>query len=436
MRRVMSRPTGRAGGIGGRIRTVAAIATATFVGLAAGGTASAAPGEVVPRISDAAFNRAIAQADLSRGSRDMVRMLFTDYEMSLEDLAVDVDDALGEAGRDRLDAMIDGRIDLVPSEAAEIRVDMAMARVAGWSPAADLLEELLMTPGALLGGDELARFQALVPGLRRRAYLAAIASEGDRRLEAGASVDLIALVDLARTKELSAVPPERLAPVIAGWAAAVDLVIADAARDAWIGRIEARAVAGVGASRDAAERMEAVDDRIISAWERLHAPLEMAAGRIASLAQQAGGEEAAIAWRTRIQRACHPWLAERPARPPFVLSWIERNVNDAETVATARSILASWQGDGADCDARTIDVVVGARRDFRRVIHPRTRSSLIADSDLREIKNRLLQLSGERQAIDREATTALEALVPAGDRTRMRRAVDADVARAGLPARR
>jgi len=371
--------------------------------------------DVLPRLEREDFAGALNAASLGRGERDLLMAFYEDYRATLEQLAAEQDARRVAAGRDRYDDAIAGRLRLTPDELAGLRREIALADLDTWRPASLALADLLELCQFSLEAGSAERLAAELPGLRRHAYLSAIAAGDDPRLEAGESVDLERLLMAASREELADVPGGSLETVLAGWSAAIDSILPATAGEIRAARIERRVARGEG---DLAG-MEDADERLVAAWARLHAPQTAAADRIARLAREAGGESAVAAWRDRVRRAAFPWLYEGARRPVLAAEWVARNVG-GDPAAEARAIADRWVGDRGACDAETAALILEARRDHRRIVHPRSSPALLGGGRPEEIFRELLRVSGRAEQIDREAEEAIADLLEPSDRGRMR----------------
>ncbi len=376
--------------------------------------------DVIPRLERQSFAGALNAAALDRVERDLLLALFDDYEVTLEQLARDLEDRRIEAGRDRYDDAIAGRIRLSPDELRALRRDIAIADLESWRPASLAIGDLLEICRFSLDGSSAERLAAELPGLRRSAYLDALAGGEDPRLQAGEAVDLERLMIAGAREELAGVPGGSVEAVLAAWSAAIDPILPATAGEIRAARIERRIARTAG---DLAA-VEDADGRLVAAWARLHGPLTAAVDRVAELAREADGEAAAAAWRDRVRQAAFPWLHAASRRPELAADWVARNVGG--TAATeARGLADRWVRDRAECDDETVALVLEARRDHRRIVHPRSRLGLLGGGRPAEIFRELLKVSGRAEQIDREAEDAIAALLDPADRGRMRSALRA-----------
>ena len=398
---------------------------------AAGATAGATAGfatvqpnasdlaDVLPQLQRTDFSAALTAAELSRGERDLLMALFDDYRGTLLSLAAGLDAERIAAGRDRYDDAIAGRLRIPSEELAELRRRIALADLGIWAPASAALEDLLEICSLSLGDASAGRFAARTAVLRRATYLGSLSGGDGDRTEAGESVDLERLVRQAADAELAGIPAAAIEAAVGQWAAAIDPILADAA-----GSIrEARILRRIARTDRDPRAMAEADDRLVTAWERLHTPLEAAAARVEQLARDGGGEVAATAWRDSMRRAMYPWLAGGPHRAELSVQWIERNIGDPAVAAAARGVLADWRARRADCEERTAALVLEARRQLRQVIHPRATLDLLGGGQAAEIFREMLRLSGETELVDREAEAAIGADLSPEDRRRMHAAV-------------
>lgn len=374
--------------------------------------------DVVPQLQRTDFSAAMTAAELSRGERDLLMALFDDYRGTLLSLAAGLEAERIAAGRDRYDDAIAGRLRLESGEIADLRRRIAMADLGIWAPASAAMEDLLEICLLSLADGPASRFAARTPMLRRAAYLAGLAGNERDRTEAGESIDLIRLVLEAADAELAGVPASSIDAVLRDWADAVDPVLggaAEAIREARVLRRIART------DRDVRAMAEA-DERLLSGWQPLHAALEAASTRLEQLAREAGGEAAATAWRDRVRGAAYPWLAGGPHRAELSVEWIQRNLGEAAATG-ARDVLADWRLRRAECEERAVALMLEARRQLRRVVHPRVTLELLDGGRAAEIFRELLRLSGETELVDREAEAAIGADLSPEDRRRMQSAV-------------
>jgi hypothetical protein len=401
-------------GLAGGLASVAA--ASAHAGAALAQPAASRLADVAPRLERTNFSAALTDAELARGERDLLMALFEDYRSGLQEIASDLEARRIEAGRDRFDDAIAGRIRLSPDEIKALRGDIARADLMTWAPATAALSDLLELCGLSLEPGAAARFEAEVPALRRAAFLGSLAAADAGRLEAGESVDLQQLLSAAVREELNGAPIGQLETVLAAWAAAIDPILPVTAGEIRAARIQR----GIARSLRDPQAVAAADAELIAAWRRLHGPLEAASRRIEEIARGTGGDGAAAAWRDRVQRASFPWLYEGARRPELAADWMGRNVSDAGLVARGRELAATWRVDRAACDAETVALMVEARTQEDRIVHPRADLGLLGGGRAAEIFRELLRISGRAEQIDREAEEAIAALLTPTERSRMR----------------
>lgn len=290
-----------------------------------------------------------------------------------------------------------------------------------WHQAAGSLSELTLNLEIFYDGDPTV--MPLVNELERNAYRRSLSSAGGQNFEAGESVDLAALVTLARAAELAGPSADEAAieRAVGAWTAANQAVLKEATSEAWLGRIDRRIA---GASGDPAD-LAAAEERICRAWELLAAPLERAR---ADIAAAAGDDAAADAWTRRVRRACHPWLVGRDARRiELATGWMQRNAPGLE--AEVRDIVDEWARTRDADEADAARLVEDARRNLARIVTPMTSIMDLGGPQLTARHSELLRNSGRLKETDDAAYARIRSLLPPERRGRFDRDVGAAASR-------
>lgn len=377
-----------------------------------------------PVVDRGAFAGLLEAAGMERQERTVAELLYADYAVELEALAERIDQAQREAGRDRLEAALAGRIMMDADALRRSRAEVRRAASDAWSDADELARGLLTSVADLLFSPEAEAAFERERGVLRRAMRLAPRRERERDPEyAGEGVDLALLVAAERRERgsLADADVRMVDAIIADWTRRVNTVLD---RDAAAFEAAREGLAAARILRDSSE-VERLERACLERWAAQFATTAQAAGEIARCPGADGP-----AFLVRFDRACLPWLWSAAEVDREAL-WIERQGIGADASARAAGIAAAWLRDRAAATREAIDLVTTTRGERGVLLQPRMDPREAEERGVAEAHRDLLRLTGRLAGLDADASAAIAALLSERDRKRMRADLRADALRGG-----
>jgi hypothetical protein len=407
-----------------------AIVVSTLLTLAGAPAAgSEGVGSIEPRIARRTFDRFLERVRADDDQRVVAEMLYSDYTMSLEDLAAEVDERVEKAGRERVADALAGRIFLDPEELRRLRIAVLRAEYEAWPRARTLAEELILNVESVLGEEAFPDLDAALDAVRCTMYLEPRRARSEDEGYAGDGIDVGRLVEAARRAdgELEGLGRDALATILDQYhdelAAYLDANVA-AQRE---GRMRA-AVARVERDRP---RQRAEERANVQRWQELHRINVAAVDRVAAMAGASLGADAETRWRRRFDEACFPRVY-RITRPERQHGWIARRVTDSAVRDAADRIIADFAAADGALAREEVSLMLRGRLSFSVAVHSGGDPAALGDSETRTLYEELLRLSGRRSRLANDAEAALDGLVS----ERRRKQMHADIAAAAYGRRR
>jgi len=383
---------------------------------------------VRPRVDRTQFAVFVDDLPIDAQNRMIIDIIYEDYLAEVEALGDRLRAKAVDVGAGRVDDALAGRIVVHPDELRRLRIAVLDVERSGWTDADRLFDELLLNVREILHEVPIESLDEAERELRRAVWLAPRRTDERNERYAGDGVDLIVLVHAATAAgaDLESIDADMLAPILHEYDYQLDeVLLATAAADrdgrlTWRrARIEGNAAAGRTADAAHLER-----------WRQLYELNQSTSGRIESEIDAQLGADAAQRWRAVFHRACFPWIF-RAARPEREFDWIERRVRDDAVIAKAAGVYNAYRTAADAACAAAVELVVDARVDRGTILHARMDPRGL-DDGVRDLYERLLQISGERATLEADASSALRALLEDGQRKQMA----ADIAAAAYGRRR
>jgi hypothetical protein len=369
-----------------------------------------------PRADRQAYAELLEDLGVTPDERLIVDFLYSDYATELQDLADRVDARAEDAGRQRVQDALAGKLLIDTAELRELRLAVLRVYADSWTETDALLDGLIEETRALVMRSE-DDFEAALRGFRRAVYLHPRRSDDRDESYVGHGVDVAELVAAARAPgaELEALDPADLDAALAGWVSRIDAyIIGNAAADRQ-GRLD-RAVARAERDRTA---QHAVEAEALERWQQLYRVNEHAVQQVADVAGQRLGADAARRWRERFDRACFPWLHRR-TRADQVYAWMLRSRLDDAVVAEARTVNEAYEVGRHELLRSAAGLVLRGRLEHGVVLSSRMSPTQLGDPAVRGLYQELLKNSGERKQLEDDTVAQLEALLTPGQRDQMR----------------
>ncbi len=396
---------------------------------AAGADADSAIDIIEPHLPRAQFARLMQRLGIDDDQELIAEMLYSDYAAALVELAERIDQRADDAGRQRVEDALSGKIFVEAGELRRLRVAVLEAYRSGWDETDDLLEELMMGVVSLLTTDATDEFDAAMREQRRALYLHPRAASEQDETYAGDGVDVIELFARATVigGELFGIDPDSVAAVFGGYEREIDLALAASGSADRQGRTN-RAIARIEKDTSAMRREErAALDR----WQRIYQLNQRTVSEIGQAAAEELGTSAQRAWLNRFEHACFPWLF-RDTTPAKQREWITvRKVSD-EVLHKADEVYAGYREEHAALCREAVGVILRGRLNLKTMLSSRMDPSQLQESKAHELYQELLKNSGKRAKLDSDASAKLEALLSDSQRRQMR----ADIAASAYGRRR
>ena len=204
--------------------------------------------------------------------------LYEDYIDGLLDIQAESIDRAVSAGSEQLDAVLQGRSSMSPSNLAELRLHVLRTREANWLASDNLLDNLVEGTEAL--GHSNAGGTVSIPAMefRRRIVLEHARSKSSDTAYAGEGFDMALLVEREKGSLLTGVDAEELDVIIQTWQERAAQLVAMQATSIRKASLEARAASITHDVEDSGRLMR----EHIARWKPLHELNQWAAEAIAS----------------------------------------------------------------------------------------------------------------------------------------------------------
>lgn len=384
---------------------------------------------VEPRVARAELGKVLARLAIDDDQRLITDMLYADYAVALVRLAERATQRAEDAGRQRVEDALSGRVFLDPDELRRLRVAVTRADLESWEEADRLARGLLDDTRLSFDPETAAVYDDAVRGVRRSMYLAPHRAREHDDAYAGDGIDVIVLVDAASAPggELEAIDPARFAVVLDRYADRIDQHLRDTAADAR--RSEAALAIARIERNEGARRSE--EQAAVSRWREQFDITRSATEAVAAIAREAAGAAAETRWRDRVEAALFPRLFA-PGSAEKTYAWIESRVDDPDVQAQARTFHDDFTRRDRTLRQEASGLMLRGRLERGVIVHSRMDPVSIADPGVRDLYQSLLKNSGRRAALDAETAGALEGLLTERQRKQMR----ADIAASAYGRRR
>ncbi|MBG80816.1 MAG: hypothetical protein CMJ39_08940 [Phycisphaerae bacterium] len=340
--------------------------------------------------------------------RQIAEIRYQAYIDALESIA-DESVSREQAIRDRLDGILKGRFRPQPGEVKQLRIDLEESKSQNW-PAVDREFDDLIDDLKTIGVNvQTSAFEAERFNLYRRVYLRPLRIEASDSTYAGEGLDFFELVVEGVREELQNVSPDVLENHLATWRVAMLPIIRKSADDERQDRLGDHVARITG---DTAARVNIMIERS----KRWAARQGVDYTTFVAIYSSCPTTDDANAWTARYRRANYPWLWKSNDDVEKMAEWILSNgspeqlgiVNDVlpdyitrreELRLEVEAILAEGRGSGANL----CDDVAGAYEAAREPL------------------TKLMQNSGKRSVLLRQAKAELEQPLSDGQRAAVRR---------------
>jgi len=383
---------------------------------------------VEPRVERRLYLDLVEHLAIEADARMISDLLYSDYSVELEKLGQRIEMRAEEAGRQRVDDALAGRIFMDRDELRRLRVAVMKSYEEAWPVADRLFDELVGNVVSLVAADSVD-VDAATRDLRRAVYLGPHVARRQDESYAGDGVDVGKLLAEASADEgeLAGMDPGLVFAILDEWEREIDTHLVDVASADRRGR-QGLAIARIERDAEAQERGERA---ALARWARGYRLNQQAVEAIAGVAEESLSADAARAWRARFDRACFPRLF-RLAKFEREHTWIARHIKDADKRAAADRIHREFQVRRDALSGEAIQIMIKGRVEQRTLVHPRMDAGRMSDDATRRLYQNLLKNSGRRASLDSDACIELEALVT----ERQRKQMHSDIAAAAYGRRR
>lgn len=371
---------------------------------------------IEPKISARQFAELCQPLNLDRGQRSVIDLFYSDYAEALQALVEQTDARAREAGRQQVRDALAGKVVLEPAELRRMRLAVLEVYRDAWPVADRLCADLLDSVLVQMTDAQTPRAEAGVRALRREVYL------GPRRAGrmnweyAGDGLDLCLLAEDAGVIDGAA--GHAIRSILQEYERALDRMLPAHARAARAIEMERR-LARIRKDQAAAR---AAEHDAVQEWQRLADLNDRTATRIGDVLARQLGEAAQRAWLDRCDQAMFPWLC-RETTADRQYRWITESLSDDERRDEASDIYEAFSVARRTLRERAIDIMMRARVEFGRIIHPMMERAQLADPTGQGLYDELVRNSGELSMLERDTGERLEALLGADELKAMRRAM-------------
>lgn len=311
--------------------------------------------------------------------------------------------------RKRLDGILMGRYRATQEEIQELRIDLEKSKRANWQMVDEQLDLLLEDIAAIspeIGREKIDRVKF---DLFRNIYLEPLRLEGADPTYSGEGVDLFVLVEEASRLELNEVPESSFQPALDAWRLSMFPVIrSNAASEreaAYRNRVSA-------INKDSSDQINIMIERS-KRWSVRQGIDYQCFITIYALCPTA---EAAAEWTARYRRANYPWLWISGDEVERIADWIFAN-GDVDQIIVVNDVLADYLTRREMLRLETESILAEGRSLGSNLNNDISASFEVVN----DLKQKLMQNSGQRTILIREARAQLEHPLTPGQRAAISR---------------
>ena len=364
--------------------------------------------QISPSILPDHIRRYVASLDLDDTQSSIADVRYDAYLDALDSI-VEASISREEVIRNRLDGILRGRYRATPEEINVLRIGLEKSRKSNWKMVDEQLD-LLLDDIAAIGPDtsqdkvDRAKFD-----LFRHIYLTPLRlEEGDPRYS-GEGVDLFLLVEEASREELADVPQDSFQPALDAWRIAMSAIIrrnADLEREAGF-RNRVSAI-----NKDSSDQINIMIERS-RRWSDRQTIDYQAFVTIYALCTT---PEAAADWTARYRQSNYPWLWISGDEIERIANWIFEN-GEVDQIVVVNDVLSDYLTRREVLRLET-EAILAEGRALGANLNNDISTSFEA---VNEPKQKLMQNSGQRTILMREARAQLEHPLTPGQRAAISR---------------
>ena len=364
--------------------------------------------QISPLILPDHIRRYVSSLDLDEAQSSIADFRYDSYLDALDSI---VEDSIAREDviRNRLDGILMGRYRAAPGEINKLRVDLEKSRKSNWKMVDEQLD-LLLDDIAAIGPDisedkvDRAKFD-----LFRQIYLAPLRLEEADPRYSGEGVDLFILVEEASREELKDVSKDAFQPALDAWRSSMSSVIrsnADLEREAGF-RNRVSAI-----NKDSSDQINIMIERS-RRWSDRQAIDYQGFIDVYALCST---PEAAADWTARYRQANYPWLWISGDEVERIADWIFEN-GEVDQIIVVNDVLSDYLERRETLRLET-EAILAEGRGLGANLNNDISASFEA---VNEPKQKLMQNSGQRTILMREARAQLEHPLTPGQRAAISR---------------
>ncbi len=364
--------------------------------------------QISPLILPDHIRRYVVSLDLDEAQSSIADVRYDAYLDALDSI---VEDSIAreEVIRNRLDGILMGRYRAASGEINRLRIALEESRKSNWKLVDEQLDLLLDDIAAIGPDTSRDRVDRAKFDLFRHIYLTPLRLEEADPRYSGEGVDLFLLVEEASREELGDVPKESFQPALDSWRTAMYTIIrtnADLEREAGF-RNRVSAING-----DASDQINIMIERS-RRWSERQAIDYQGFLAIYSLCMS---PEAAADWTARYRKANYPWLWISGDEVERIANWIFEN-GEVDQIVVVNDVLSDYLTRREALRLET-EAILAEGRALGANLNNDISASFEA---VKEPKLKLMQNSGKRTILMREARAQLEHPLTPGQRAAISR---------------
>ena len=364
--------------------------------------------QISPLILPDNIRRYVASLGLDEMQGTIADVRYESYLDALDSI-VEASIAREATIRKRLDGILKGRYRAAPGEVQKLRVDLEKSKRQNWKMVDEQLDLLLEDIAAIspeIGRDKIDRSKF---DLFRHIYLTPLRLEEADPRYSGEGVDLFVLVEEASREELSDVPDESFQPALEAWRTAMFPIIRSNAASEREAAFRNRVSA---INRDSSDQINIMIDRSKRWSERQGIDYQ---GFITIYGLCSTPEDAAE-WTARYRRANYPWLWISGDEVEQIADWIFAN-GEVEQIVVVNDVLSDYLARRETLRLETESILAEGR-----ALGANLNNDISASFEaVNQLRQKLMQNSGKRTILIRDARAQLEHPLTPGQRAAISR---------------
>ena len=364
--------------------------------------------QIQPLVTPGDMRAFMLALEFPADQQDVASIRYEEYIQSLETVVEELTER-EQAIQNRLNGILAGRYRSAPEEVKALRIDLEQTKSNNWPPVDEALDSLIADIQSIGIPVSPETNDRAVFELYRRIYLRPMRREAADNAYAGEGLDFFEMTAAASNAELADADPLQLDSILQNW------------RQAMIGKVR---------EDSEASRKDALEARIarLSGDREAQIAIMMKRSQRWSIRKQLDyttfveiyglcpTAEAAAAWTSRYRKENYPWLWKDNDEVERIADWIMIN-GDRTQIETVQDVVPGYLAQRDELRLEAEDILRGGRG-----IGANLCENIAGGYEpAQDLLQRLMQNSGKRAVLMRQARAELEQPLSDGQRAAIRR---------------